>query len=178
MSNPLDDETRLSERLDDRTRFSSRTPLPNDGDNADDKTRFSKPRENLDAATQALSWEEGSGAPRPLSPEPLSGQPITLMTEESTELSYDGESDRVSIQVYEPRSFVDDPSAYSTAQPLRDGEYETAPTLRGGDIRRRAVANRARRYRQTTKLLMFGFVGVMGAGVVVAAITLASLLNG
>ena len=77
--------------------------------------------------------------------------------------------------VYQPRSFVDDPALYASAQPLREGSYSTAPVRREGDLRRRSVANRARRYRRDTNLLVSAFAVLM-TGLTAGAVAALAIL--
>ena len=106
-----------------------------------------------------------------------SAPPVTTTAGEAVTLFHDADTDQTVAQIYEPRSFVDDPAQYSSAQPMRDGSYASAPALREGDLRRRSVANRARRYQNTTGLLIAGFTALMAAltaGAVIGLVTLAT----
>ena len=100
-----------------------------------------------------------------------SAPPVTTTAGEAVTLFHDADTDQTVAQIYEPRSFVDDPA------PMRDGSYASAPALREGDLRRRSVANRARRYQNTTGLLIAGFTALMAAltaGAVIGLVTLAT----
>ena len=185
----MQDHTRLSERHDaaeDHTRLSDRhdevqdhTRLSDRHDEVQDHTRLSS---RLDDHT-VLSDRSGQGnsnydRTRLVAPAGQAGSPVTTLVGESATLSYDGRSDQIVAQLYEPRSFVDDPDMYSSAQPSRDGSYPAGPSMREGDLRRRTAAVRGRRYSNATRFLMMGFTGAMGVATVAAVAGIVALVAG
>lgn len=159
----VDDETRLSGRHDEveeQTRFSTRL---------DDHTVRSE-RSGQDALSRDQARLVASAS--------QAGTPVTMLVGESATLSYDGQNDRIVAELYEPRSFVDDPSMYSSAQPSREGAYPKGPSMREGDLRRRSAAVRGRHYNKATRFLMVGFTGAMGAVTAAAVAGIVVLVAG
>ncbi len=135
----MTDKTKLSSRHEDKTQLSSRH---------DDKTRLS---------------ERGQRGPSlPVAQEDAPTLLATTIISEAASLSIDTEADELTVEVYQPRTFVDQPAEYASAQPFRQGQYQTAPAQRQGA----EVAPAS--YKLSTNTVISLFVAAMGLAVVAA----------